>query len=166
MKNNFEFRSIRLDETDEAIRIESICFPPHEACKPEAMRARIKAAPDLFLVAVDKESGRIAGFLNGLSTDEERFRDEFFTDAGLYNPDGANVMIFGLDVLPEYRRQGLATELVKNYSGRERANGRKRLVLTCLDAKVPMYLKMGFEDLGMANSCWGGEEWHEMSLRL
>ena len=47
------------------------------------MLERVRTAPELFLVAVEKHTGEIAGFLNGLSTDEEKFRDEFFTDAGL-----------------------------------------------------------------------------------
>ena len=77
----FEFRTIRIEETEQAVQIEQICFPPNEACSREYMEERIKAAPELFLVAVDRETGKIAGFLNGLSTMETKFRDEFFTDA-------------------------------------------------------------------------------------
>jgi GNAT superfamily N-acetyltransferase len=108
----------------------------------------------------------LAGFLNGLATDEYTFRDEFFTDANLYNPDGKNIMLLGLDVLPEYRRQGIAKELVYSYARRERENGRQLLILTCLKSKVKMYEKMGFIDRGIANSTWGGEEWHEMIYRI
>ena len=127
------------------------------------MKERIAKAPELFLVAVDKGTGKIAGFLNGLATDESTFRDEFFTNVELHNPSGKNVMLLGLDVLPEYRRQGLATELVRRYVEREKANHRRVLILTCLQSKVAMYEKMGFHDDGIANSTWGGEEWHEMS---
>ena len=162
----FEFRNIYLEEADQAATIERICFPPNEACSKKHMIERVKAAPELFLVAVDKKTGKIAGFLNGLSTDEEVFRDEFFTDITLYNPNGKNVMLLGLDVLPEYRRQGLATEIVRRYVEREKQNHRKKLLLTCLDSKVLMYKKMGFFDEGIANSSWGGEEWHEMSHKL
>ena len=35
-----------------------------------------------------------------------------------------------------------------------------------LQQKVKMYEKFGFTDRGMANSTWGGEEWHEMSYTL
>ena len=49
---------------------------------------------------------------------------------------------------------------------REQAKNRHKLLLTCLDSKVEMYKKMGFKDEGIANSTWGGEEWHEMSLLL
>ena len=62
---------------------------------------------------IDKENGKMAGFLNGLATDDEILKDEFFTDASLHNPEGKNVMLLGLDVLPEYRSQGLARELVR-----------------------------------------------------
>lgn len=166
LSDRFEFRSIRQEEADQAVAIEHICFPPNEACSEQNMKARIAKAPELFLVAVDKSTGRIAGFLNGLSTDEEDFRDEFFTDVNLYNPKGRNVMLLGLDVLPEYRRQGLATEIVERYALREGVNNREKLILTCLDSKVAMYEKMGFADHGIANSTWGGEEWHEMSIAI
>ena len=163
---DFIFRSILPSELEQAIKIEQICFPPNEACAPERMAERVNAAPDLFLVAIDVETGKLAGFLNGFSTMERKFRDEFFTDISLYDPKGTVVMIFGLDVLPEYRRQHLATELMRHYAEREREKGRELLVLTCLEEKVKMYEGMGFVDLGLADSAWGGEAWHEMSLTL
>lgn len=166
LTERFEFRNIHADEVEQAVAIEQICFPPNEACSEKAMKERIAVAPELFLVAVDKETGRVAGFLNGLSTDEHSFRDEFFTDVKLYNPDGKNIMLLGLDVLPMYRGQGLARELVQQYFRRERENNRRLLILTCLQSKVQMYKKMGFCDNGIANSSWGGEMWHEMSCEI
>lgn len=162
----FEFRNIKQDEAEQTVRIEQICFPPNEACSEEHMRDRVEYAPELFLVAIDRQTGKIAGFLNGLATEEEIFRDEFFTDVRLYQPDGANIMLLGLDVLPEYRGRGLARELVARYAKREAEKGRKKLLLTCLPEKVNMYEKFGFVDLGLANSTWGGEAWREMSLTL
>lgn len=158
----FEFRDIRPEEAEQAAEIERICFPPNEACSGEMMLKRVAKAPELFLVAVDRQTGRVAGFLNGLSTEEHSFRDEFFTNADLYDPDGRNVMLLGLDVLPEYRMQGLARELVRRYLHREREKGRELLLLTCLASRVEMYRKFGFQDKGIADSSWGGEQWHEM----
>lgn len=163
LTERFEFRNIRADETQQAAAIEQICFPPNEANSFEEIHNRAMKAPELFLVAVDKETGKLAGFLSGLSTDEEVFRDEFFTDASLYEPQGRNVMILSLDVLPQYRGQGLARELMTRYREREKRNHRHMLVLTCLDAKVGMYQRMDFTDKGISASVWGGEEWHEMS---
>lgn len=77
-KERFAFREVCFEEQDEVTRIEQICFPPNEACSETQMKERVEAVPELFLVAVEKSSGKIAGFLNGLATDEEVFRDEFF----------------------------------------------------------------------------------------
>lgn len=162
----FEFRTILKSEAEQAVTIEHICFPPNEACSRQAMLTRIENAAEQFLVAVDKTTGKLAGFINGLSTYEDKFRDEFFTDISLYDPKGENVMILGLDVLPEYRNRGLAREIVRNFSIMEKEKGRKTLILTCLDEKVKMYEKLGFSDKGMADSTWGGEEWHEMTYSL
>ena len=166
LEEKFEFRNIDQEEADQAVKIEEICFPPEEACSEKMMRERVKSAPELFLVAVDRETGKIAGFLNGLSTDEEIFRDDFFMNTSLYIPDGRNVMLLGLDVLPKYRRQGLASEIMRRYVEAEKVKGRKKLILTCLESKVAMYQKMGYKDLGMAQSSWGGEKWHEMCMEL
>ena len=149
--DRFEFRCIRPEETQQAIEIEQICFPPNEACSPKSLTERIKATAETFLVAEDKETGKLAAFLNGVPTDEEAFRDEFFTDISLSNPEGKNI---------------LGRELVSRYCQREAQKGRKKLFLTCLDEKVKMYEKFGFTDLGQANSTWGGEAWHAMSIEI
>ena len=128
------------------------------------MKRRIQVAADLFLVAVDQANGKIAGFVNGIATQETKLRDEFFTDETLHDPNGQNVMILGVAVLPEYRGQGLARELISQYCRRQREKNRKSLVLTCLDDKVKMYEKFGFRDLGESGSSWGGESWHEMAM--
>lgn len=160
--SRFEFRDIRFEEAEQAVEIEQICFPPNEACSRKMMLERIARVPDLFLAAIDKQTNKMAGFLNGIATNETSFRDEFFSDAKLHDPKGRNIMLLGLDVLPEYRGQGLAREIVYRYLLREREKGRYMILLTCLDGKVKMYQKMGFCDHGIANSAWGGEQWHEM----
>ena len=162
----FEFRNIRPDEAKEAARVEKICFPPNEACTESIMKERAAVAADTFLVAWDRQEGRIAGFLNGLATDEYTLRDEFFKDARLHDPEGKNIMILGLDVLPEYRGKGLAKALMFEYLRREWDRGRKMIILTCLKEKIRMYEKMGFINRGLSKSCWGGEQWYEMRCVL
>lgn len=46
IKERFTFRSILPEEMEQAVEIETTCFPPHEACKPEIMRARVAVAPE------------------------------------------------------------------------------------------------------------------------
>ena len=166
INQRFEFRNILPEEADQAAVIEQICFPPNEACSEAMMKERVALVPDLFLVAVEQETGKIAGFLNGLATDEDNFRDEFFQDATLHDPVGRNVMLLGLDVLPEYRGQGLAREIMSQYLRREQERGRNMAILTCLESKVKMYEKMGYHNQGLANSSWGGEAWYEMRYVL
>ena len=124
LHDKFAFRDILPEEAEQTAEIERICFPPNEACSRKMMVERVAKAPEMFLVAIDRNTGRIAGFLNGLATSESVFRDAFFTDADLYEPDGANIMLLGLDVLPEYRGQGLAREIVSVYISRERRGWR------------------------------------------
>ncbi len=166
LEADFVFRSILPEEGEQAADIEWACFPPNEACPRENMIQRAESIPDYFLVAEDRKTGRIAGLLNGIAVNEDQFRDEFFLDISLHDPAGRNVMLLGLEVLPEYRRRGLASALMGCYAERERARGRKSLILTCLDSRVPMYLGMGYRDLGISHSVWGGEVWHEMQLPL
>ena len=169
-KNNvdeqFVFRQILPQEADQAVAIEHICFPPHEACSEKMMRERIARVPELFFVAVDQKTGKLAGFLNGIATNEQSFRDEFFTDAALHDPQGSTVMLLGLDVLPEYRGQGLAREIMTRYLDIEREKGRRQTILTCLEEKVTMYERMGYRNHGISASVWGGEEWYEMCYTL
>lgn len=75
----FTFRNVKEEEADQTIEIENICFPSNEACTPESMAERASQAQETFLVAVDKKTDKIAGFLNGIATDEDVFRDEFFS---------------------------------------------------------------------------------------
>ena len=166
VEERFEIRSIRLAEAHEAAEAERICFPPNEAGTKEIVEDRAALAGEQFLVAADRKSGKIAGYLNGLVTNETRLRDAFFRQTRLHNPEGDNVMILSLGVLPQYRGQGLASALMERYVTRERERGRRMLVLTCLEEKVGMYKKMGFKDQGMSQSSWGGESWHEMTCML
>lgn len=166
LTEKFEFRDVLAKEADQAAAIEQICFPPNEACTEAMMKDRVVKVPELFLVAADRKTGKIAGLLNGIATNECSFRDEFFSDAKLHNPAGENVMLLGLDVLPEYRGQGLAREIMLQYLCREKERGRKKVILTCLESKIKMYEKMGFYNQGISGSSWGGEQWYEMSYEL
>lgn len=77
--DRFGFRCIRPEETQQAIEIEQICFRQMKGMFPEKSDRENKATAETFLVAEDKETGKLAAFLNGVPTDEA-FRDRFFTD--------------------------------------------------------------------------------------
>ncbi len=90
------------------------------------------------------------------------FRDEFFTDPSLHDENGKQVIILGLDVLPEYRHQGVASALMKAFLQKAKDEKRNFVLLTCHESKIDMYEHMGFTDLGLSRSVWGGVPWREM----
>ena len=55
----FAFRDIRPEEAEQTAEIERVCFPPNEACSRKMMLERVAKAPEMFLVAVDRATGRI-----------------------------------------------------------------------------------------------------------
>ena len=73
-------------------------------------------------------------------------------------------MIFGVNTLPAYRRQGVAAALIRRAIADARAQGRKGLVLTCKDQLVHYYAKFGFVSEGVSASTHGGVVWFQMRL--
>ncbi|MCI6766777.1 GNAT family N-acetyltransferase [Porcincola intestinalis] len=114
----------------------------------------------------DDAHDQIAGYITMMMTDEEHFRDAFFEDPSLHQPNGANVMLLGLEVLPSFRHQGLAAELLNRTIRQAEKEGRRKLVLTCRDDKIAMYEKFGFQLGGISKSTLGGVTWYEMEHRL
>ena len=149
LAQRFLFRKILPEEAEQAAEMGQCCLTPAQ-----------------FLTAIDRETGRIAGFMTGVVTKEKNFRDEFYTDASLQDPAGDTVMLTALEVLPAYRGQGLGEELIRLYGLWEEYRGRKRLVLQCPAQDVPMYEKLGYTNLGLSASVRDGEPLHEMERKL
>jgi len=49
------------------------------------MMERIESLPEMTLVAEDKETGRLAGMINAVTTSEDHFRDAFLTDTSTHD---------------------------------------------------------------------------------
>ena len=74
----------------------------------------------------------------------------------MHDPAAQTEYLLGLDILPEYSGQGLAQELLRLYGIWSQVRGRHWMVLTAHEEKVGMYEKLGFTDLGISGSVWGG----------
>lgn len=155
-------RNARAGDLNAIIEIERVCFPPQEAAGPQALTARFAAFPECFFVA--EEEGRVVGFINGCAHDEPCLPDELYHDASLHRPDGAYQTVFGLDVLPDHRKKGIAASLLRRMIEEARARGRKGVVLTCKDALRPYYERFGFMWQGASASTHGGASWNDMLL--
>ena len=51
-------------------------------------------------------------FVDGFVTDELDLTDEMYTNAAMHDENGAWQMIFGVNILPDYRKHGYAGKLI------------------------------------------------------
>ncbi|MBR6614734.1 MAG: GNAT family N-acetyltransferase [Lachnospiraceae bacterium] len=157
-------RPVKPEDLDRVTEVEAVCFPAAEAATRESFAQRIAAFPECFFVA--EHNGTIIGFINGCATDERTIRDEMFEDSSLHNPEGCYQSIFGLDVIPEYQRQGIAAKLMKHLIEDAKKKGRRGLILTCKDRLIHYYAKFGYQNLGISASVHGGAVWYDMLLEF
>ena len=106
----------------------------------------------------------MVGFVNGMVTDEPDLTDEMYENAKMHNENGAWQMIFGVNTIPEYRRQGCAEKVLRRVIDDARVQGRKGLVLTCKDKLLHYYGKLGFVNEGVSASVHGNVVWYQMRL--
>ncbi len=144
--------------------VESLCFPESEAATKAIFQDRLNRYPRHFWLLEDEET--LVGFINGMTTDSEHLLDVMYTHADLHDENGKWQMIFGLDVIPEYRKRGCAGILLRRMIADAREQGRQGLVLTCKESLVACYARFGFRDEGISDSEHGGVTWHEMRLRF
>ena len=143
--------------------VEGACFPAAEAATEKDFAARLAVYPNHFWL-LEEDDGTLVSFVNGLVTDEPLLRDEMYADASLHNEHGVWQMIFGVNTLPQYRRRGLAGQVLERVIADARAQGRKGCVLTCKDKLIHYYEKFGFQNEGVSASTHGGVVWYDMRL--
>ena len=157
-------RLAKEDEINEIIKIEEICFPPSEAAKKEDFIERFKTFPENFIIAENKEENKLIGFINGCTYDEPKLPDELYHNVKLHNKNGDYQTVFGLDVLPNYRKQGVAENLMKYLINLSKKRNKKGIVLTCKQYLIHYYEKFGFKCQGISQSTHGGAQWNDMVL--
>jgi ribosomal protein S18 acetylase RimI-like enzyme len=155
-------RHATLSDLPAIAAVEAACFSPAEAATEQSFAARLRVFPDHFWLLEDE--GKLVGFIDGMVSDEPAIRDEMFADAGLHNPAGAWQAIFGVLVLPEYRRQGCAARLMRQVIADARAQGRRGCTLTCKAEMVRYYEQFGYQNQGLSGSAHAGVTWYDMRL--
>ena len=157
-----EIRKATMDDLDTVTAVEAECFPVAEAATAESFRERLSAFADHFWLLWDGD--RLVSFVNGMVTDEADLSDEMYVNAAMHQPDGQWQMIFGVNTVPSYRRQGCAARVLQQVIADARAEGRKGLVLTCKTHMLHYYEKFGFVNEGLSDSDHGGAVWYQMRL--
>lgn len=156
-------RTATIEDVEKIAAVEAACFPQAEAATKEQFAERVASYGNHFWLMFKGE--KLIAFVDGFVTDEKDLRDEMYENAGLHNENGAWQMIFGVNTLPEYRRRGLAGQLLEQAISDAKKQGRKGLVLTCKDALLPYYAKFGFVNEGVSDySAHGNVVWNQMRL--
>jgi predicted N-acetyltransferase YhbS len=144
--------------------IEALCFPAAEAASAATIAERIAAFPAYFFVA--EENGALIGFVNGCVTNSPIIEDELFQDPSRHIPSGTHAAIFGLDVVPKRRRQGVAAQLMRHFISEAQRQGQRHVILTCKKHLIRYYETFGYANNGLSQSTHGGAEWYDMTLDL
>lgn len=143
--------------------VEAECFPTAEAATEKEFVERVKYYGNHFWLLYDDE--KLIAFVDGFVIDEPDLTDEMYENAAMHNENGAWQMIFGVNTLPNYRKNGYAGKLIRDAIGDAKLQGRKGLVLTCKERLIPYYAKFGFKDEGVSDkSTHGNAVWHQMRL--
>ncbi len=156
-------RTANLNDLDAIAEVEHTCFPEAEAATREALADRLRHYASHFWLMFDE--GKLIAFVDGFVTDTPDLSDDMYATASLHDENGRWQMIFGVNTLPDYRRRGLAGELIRRAIADAKDQKRAGLVLTCKDKLVPYYAKFGFVNEGRSeNSTHGGATWNQMRL--
>ena len=157
-----EIRNATLQDLPAIAAVEGACFPAAEAATAEEFAGRLAHYAGHFWLLF--EEGQLLAFVDGFCTDTPDLTDAMYADASLHAENGAWQMIFGVNTLPEYRRRGLAGQLLETAIAAAKQQGRKGLVLTCKDKLVHYYARFGFVNEGVSGSAHGGVTWYQMRL--
>ena len=144
--------------------VEAACFPVAEAATEADFAGRLRIYPNHFWLL--EQDGEVVSFVNGMVTDEPTIRDEMYANASLHREDGAWQAIFGVNTLPDYRRRGLAGQLLTAAAEDARTAGRRGCILTCKDRLIHYYEKFGYQNQGVSQSVHGGVVWYDMTLEF
>ena len=143
--------------------VESRCYTVEGATR-ERIAKRIELFPQGFLVA--EINGRVVGIINSCSTDKEDIADEELKEMVGHEPEGKNIIIFSLAVLPEFRKKGISKLLMTKFMAVSKELQKDRILLICKENLIEYYRNFGFAHAGKSKSKHGGFEWHELRLQL
>ena len=129
------------------------------ATRIEVLRAANRLAPDADMTEVEVQSRRYyrKALADGSHTALLAFDGDTFVGAGgvsyyrvmptWHNPSGIKAYIMNMYVRPEYRRRGIATQLLNRLIEDAQQRGVTQISLESTDAGRPLYEKSGFQPM-------------------
>ena len=162
--DELKIRKVTMQDLDRVTEIEATCFPKTEAAQKSAFKERIIVFPKGFFVA--ELNNKIIGFINSGATNESKIKDAFFKTMDEHIPDGENLAIFGLDILPTYQNRGYAKELMNYFIRKAKEDSRKKVLLTCKTNLIKYYKQFGYINEGISDSEHGDAKWYDLYINL
>lgn len=159
-----EIRKATIHDLKAITAVEAECFPEAEAATEDDFKERLLMYANHFWLLYEKD--QLITFVNGMVTDEADLRDEMYHEASLHNEKGKWQMIFGVNTIPSQRRKGYGEKVLRQVIEDARNEGREGLVLTCKEALIGYYAKLGFQNEGISQSVHGNVTWYQMRLRF
>lgn len=164
LSNDWQISKASLSDLEELSALEYLGFPADEAASKEAFEYRLKNFPEWFLIA--RSEGKIIGLINGILSEKELITDDVYLPDSESGSDGKNLLLFGLVVHPDYRKKGIAAELMKAILEKAKTKAIKHAALTCRHRLIPYYEKFGFKNVGVSESVIGNVTWNDMVIEL
>lgn len=155
-------RTATIQDLDAIAGVEALCFPPAEAADRASIHRRLSVFPDRFWLLWEGDT--LVSFVNGMLTHVPDLTDEMYEKASLHEESGPWQMIFGVDTIPAYRRQGCAERLLHHVIEQCKRENRRGIVLTCKEHLLHYYAKFGFQNEEISQSVHGNVRWYQMRL--
>ena len=157
-------RPANMADLEAVTAIEHACFPVAEAAGRECFKERLTAFRHSFLIA--EKGGKPVGFINGCVTEQCTLTDDLYESTKLHNDAAANMMVFGLDVIPKERHQQIASQQMQAYIMLARKRHKALITLTCKKKLISFYKRFGYICEGQSASTHGGAIWYTMTIYL
>ncbi|CAG8433159.1 9560_t:CDS:2 [Diversispora eburnea] len=168
--NSIVYQNVPASDIERAFELESQGYPPEEAATLEKLEYRQKNAPKLFLGAYlpsipsNNNNEYLIGFIVSTLTTSHFLTEESMSN---HEPDGKTVCIHSVCIDKQYRRRGIATDLLKEYIERlKNLYKYERIVLISHKHLIPLYQKVGFICKGESEIVHGNEKWFDLVLEL
>lgn len=172
--DNLSYRPVHIDDIKRCYEIESSSYPDDEAASLENLKYRQQYAGEYFMCATKIQSKtnseHIVGYI--CSTRCNEFTEESMS---VHDASGPILAIHSVVVDASYRRQGVASSMMKEYLKQmlsfsnlvadTGASGFSRILLLAKSNLLSFYVDCGFMVLRPSPIVHGQDTWYELEAR-
>ncbi|ETV98626.1 hypothetical protein H310_08742 [Aphanomyces invadans] len=157
------YKPIAVSEAAAVHAIEAASYPADEAASLAQIKMRLNVAGAYFLGGYEASHGHLVGFVNGTLAPRRELEDETMSR---HDPNGRYLCIHSVVMDAAYRRQGLASAMLKAYVDRIVADQPhvEAILLLCKPYLVQFYVQAGFQVTRLSPVVHGKDAWLECVL--